>query len=56
MKAFLRQEMIEATRLTQAGRLNEATAVIQALLRGTPDAASERKGSGTIALRHRTWS
>lgn len=49
MKAFSRQEMIEATRLTQTGRLNEATAVIQALLRGTPYSASEHKRGGTIA-------
>ena len=50
MKAFLRQEMIEATRLTQAGRLTEATAVIQALLGGDPDAASEPTRRASITL------
>ena len=50
MKAFLRQEMIEATRLTQAGRLSEATAVIQALLGGGLDAASEPTRGASIAL------
>ena len=30
----LARDMIEATRLTQAGRLNEATALLQKLLRG----------------------
>ena len=50
MKAFLRQEMIEATRLTQAGRLSEATAAIQALLGGDPDAASEPTRGASIAL------
>jgi poly(hydroxyalkanoate) depolymerase family esterase len=35
MKALLPGDMIEATRLTRSGRLNEAVALLQNLLRGT---------------------
>ena len=35
MKSLLPGDMIEATRLTRAGRLNEAVALLQNLLRGT---------------------
>ena len=35
MKPLLPGDMIEATRLTRAGRLNEAVALLQNLLRGT---------------------
>ena len=50
MKAFLRQEMMEATRLTRAGRLTEATAAIQALLGSDPDGASEPARLASITL------
>ena len=39
---MLYREMLEATRLTRAGRLSEATALLQRILRGTaPDPANE---------------
>lgn len=50
MKALMRQEMIEATRLTRAGRLSEAAALIQELMRGTPDPAAEPARAAAIAL------
>src|SRR3984893_1397247 len=42
MDSMLYREMLEATRLTRAGRLSEATALLQRILRGTaPDPANE---------------
>jgi poly(hydroxyalkanoate) depolymerase family esterase len=40
----LPHEMIEATRLTQAGRLSEATALLQRLLRGTRSGTNPAEG------------
>ena len=50
MKAFTRQEMIEATRLTRAGRLSEATALIQAFMRGVTDPTAQPARAPAIAL------
>ena len=50
MKAFMRQEMIEATRLTRAGHLSEATALIQALMRGAAASAAQPARAPAIAL------
>ncbi len=47
----LPHEMIEATRLTQAGRLSEATALLQKLLRLGSTASDEGD-----AHSHRTFS
>jgi poly(hydroxyalkanoate) depolymerase family esterase len=50
MDGMLYREMLEATRLTRAGRLSEATALLQRALRGTaPDPANEniRDSAGT---------
>ena len=43
----LARDMIEATRLTQAGRLNEATALLQKLLRGERFPSTESHGRDT---------
>ena len=43
----LARDMIEATRLTQAGRLNEATALLQKLLRGDRFPSTESQGRDT---------
>lgn len=54
MKAMLNQDIVrEATRLTRAGQLIEATALLQRMLRGnsTPDAPS--RTGGRIALTRR---
>jgi len=50
MKALMREEMVEATRLTRAGRLSEAMALIQAMLRRTADAATEPARTTAIAI------
>jgi poly(hydroxyalkanoate) depolymerase family esterase len=50
MKALMREEMVEATRLTRAGRLSEAVALIQSLLRGPADPAPEPARDTAIAL------
>jgi poly(hydroxyalkanoate) depolymerase family esterase len=50
MKAFLPHEMMEATRLTRAGRLSEATAVIQALLGKEAQASPQPTGGTGTAL------
>ena len=46
MNHGLQSEMLEATRLTRAGRLTEATALLQRVLRGdtVPDTASGPTG------------
>ncbi len=46
MKPLLPGDMIEATRLTRAGRLNEAVALLQNLLRGTR-AGNSRKSNAS---------
>lgn len=48
------RDMVEATRLTRAGRLNEATAFLQRLLRGkaTPDSESSGTNGATRTGRH----
>lgn len=48
MKPLLPGDMIEATRLTRAGRLNEAVALLQKLLRGTR-AGNSRKSNASAA-------
>jgi poly(hydroxyalkanoate) depolymerase family esterase len=48
MKALLPDDMIEATRLTRAGRLNEAVALLQNLLRGTR-ASNSRTSNASAA-------
>jgi poly(hydroxyalkanoate) depolymerase family esterase len=48
MKPLLPGDMIEATRLTRAGRLNEAVALLQNLLRGTR-AGNGRKSNASAA-------
>jgi poly(hydroxyalkanoate) depolymerase family esterase len=52
MNDGLQSEMLEATRLTGAGRLTEATALLQRVLRGgtVPDAASGPTGDAGHAL------
>lgn len=47
MSNSLARDMIEATRLTQAGRLNEATALLQKLLRGERIPGTEPHERGT---------
>ncbi len=49
MKPLLPGDMIEATRLTRAGRLNEAVALLQNLLRGTR-AGNDPKSSSSAAV------
>jgi poly(hydroxyalkanoate) depolymerase family esterase len=54
MNAALPPDMLEATRLTRAGRLTEATALLQRLSRGEATAntaAAEASSSGTADLR-----
>jgi poly(hydroxyalkanoate) depolymerase family esterase len=48
MKPLLPGDMIEATRLTRAGRLNEAVALLQNLVRGTR-AGNSRKSNASAA-------
>jgi poly(hydroxyalkanoate) depolymerase family esterase len=52
MNDGLQSEMLEATRLTRAGRLTEATALLQRVLRGgtVPDTASGPTGDAGHAL------
>lgn len=45
MKLFDRARMLEATRLTRAGRLGEAMSVLQGALPGSPDTASSAPSS-----------
>lgn len=57
MDERMRDGMAEATRLTQAGRLAEATALIQRLLRGLPvdDVSEARKGRVKDAIEAEFW-
>ena len=52
MKNLLDRDMIEATRLTQVGRLSEATALLQELLRGDqfPSTKSHRRDTTRTAI------
>jgi len=50
MKALLPGEMIEATRLTRSGRLNEAVALLQNLLRGTRAGSGPKHGASAAAI------
>ena len=50
MKPLLPGDMIEATRLTRAGRLNEAVALLQNLLRGTRAGDSRRSRASAAAI------
>lgn len=52
MKLFSQDEMLAATRLTQAGRLTEATAALQRMLNGQGAAATD-VGSGSVNPGHR---
>ena len=54
MKPLLMRDMVEATRLTRAGRLSEAMALIQSLLRGgrPSDMAEANPGAVALALAH----
>lgn len=51
---MLNQDIIrEATRLTRAGQLVEATALLQRMLRGEPEPNAQSRTSGPIALTRR---
>ena len=52
MKPLLPRDMVEATRLTRAGRLSEAVALIQNMLSGTrrSDMPEENAGAAPLAL------
>lgn len=50
MKPLLPRDMVEATRLTRAGRLNDAVALIQSMLRGSRYMPEANAGAGVIAL------
>jgi poly(hydroxyalkanoate) depolymerase family esterase len=50
MKPLLPGDMIEATRLTRAGRLNEAVALLQNLLRGSRGGNSPRSSASAAAI------
>jgi poly(hydroxyalkanoate) depolymerase family esterase len=50
MKSLLPGDMIEATRLTRAGRLNEAVALLQNLLRGTRAGNSSKSNASAAEI------
>jgi len=50
MKQLLPADMIEATRLTRAGRLNEAVALLQSLLRGARPGSSRTSNASAAEI------